>query len=469
MTAQFLEFWAQLRTRHLLVVGFSELTGLQGARLLGRMGVPYSVSDLAPPSVVAPRLKDIPTPPQRLFCGPQTVEQLDGVSEILLSPGVPRSIPLLIAARERGIPIWSDFDLLYPLYADKPIAAVSGTDGKTTTTLLLAHLLAPDRRLVVAGNLGTPITARYDALLDCEAVILELSSFMLEDLKQFRATVSTVLNVDEDHIDRYPNLDAYEATKAAIIQHARPSDLFIQNLDDARVSRWGLSGVRRRTFSMNCADADAGCQHGALRVSSAERATTAFLLRGRHHYSNILAAALMAEELGLSAETALDRAATFPGVPHRFQGVGRVATIDLIDDSKATSMQAVRCALQSLEPRPVVLILGGRDKGLDASPLRSQLGHLRAIVGYGEAGQRLLRALDGGQCDYAPAFSDAVALACRLAQPGDAILLSPGCTSFDQHRDYAERGEEFRKVAGAILARSEANPLTPRNPIAEAL
>ena len=455
------DFWADLRRERFLIVGFSERTGMHAGRLFARMEVPFSVSDSSPMETLAPRLQGLPIASSEVFAGPQTIAQLDGITAVLLSPGVPRSIPLLSEARARGIPIWSDYDLLFPLFSHKRIAAITGTDGKTTTTMLVAHIAGPDARVVVAGNMGTPITALYDEILACDVVVLELSSFMLEEVRRFHASVATVLNVAEDHVDRYASIGEYEATKRAILKHARRPDVFVQNLDDAKIAGWPLGDVDVRTVSLRDARADAWVEEGRLHLRAHPRSCSANIdadrlrIRGFHHRSNALVAASMAAALGVDPRDALTRATTFPGVPHRFEHVGRAGGVDLIDDSKATSVHAVQRALESLADRRVVLILGGRDKMLDPTPLRRVTGSLRAAVGYGEAGPRLLRAFEGTNVPvlYVERFAEAVDRACRLTEPGDVLLLSPACTSFDQHSDYAERGAEFREVARRILTR----------------
>jgi UDP-N-acetylmuramoylalanine--D-glutamate ligase len=238
-------FWAALRREQFLVVGVGGITGASAARLLRRMGVPVAVSDAVANDAATALVSELGLRTREVFFGPQLPSQLDGISQVLISPGVPRSLPLLQAAKERGIPIWCDYDLLYPLYADRRIAAITGTDGKTTTTSLVGHLLRPSHSVVVLGNIGTPLCAAYDDLLQSDVVVLELSSFMLEELKQFRANVATVLNIAEDHVDRYPTPIEYAEAKRNIVRHAHPGDVFVKNLDDPCVSSWALPGPRR--------------------------------------------------------------------------------------------------------------------------------------------------------------------------------------------------------------------------------
>ena len=446
------EFWKAQRGEQFLLVGFSDLTGLATAKLFSKMGVAFKISDSKPLSELEPQLAALPVRPSDVFSGPQEPAQLEGVTQVVLSPGVPRAIPLIREACARGIPVWSDYDFFYPLYANKRIAAVTGTDGKTTTTTLLGHLLKPHRSVVVAGNIGVPIAAIYDELLRSDVVVLELSSFMLEDVKRFRADVSTVLNIAEDHVDRYRSMDEYVETKRNVLRFARPGDAFVKNLDDGRIASWELGHLEVRTVSRRVCTADARVFPGGLAVLGAKLPLNALKIRGAHLIDDVLTAALMATSLGVPAAQGLALAGTFAGVPHRFEYAGTLSGVDVIDDSKATSVQAVNSALESLKGRTVVLILGGQDKHLDPTALDAHSAHLRSVVGYGEAGRRLLSAFSTVPTHYVADFAGAVKLACGLVRGNDVLLLSPVGTSFDQHRDYRERGETFRALARMHLS-----------------
>lgn len=454
-------FWAGLRHERFLLVGVGGLTGSSAARLFHRFRVPFRVSDIANACETRQLVADLGLAEGDVCLGLQQVSQLEGVTHVLLSPGVPRSLPLLIAAKERGIPIWCDYDLLYPLYADKWIGAVTGTDGKTTTTSLLAHLLRPSQRVVLAGNNGTPVCSVYDELLDARAVVLELSSFMLEEPKRFRANVSTVLNVAEDHIDRYATLAEYAEVKRGILRYARPTDVFVRNLDDECINSWRLPPTRMLSVSLR-RRADAYLEGGELCVADSRLDTACLKLKGQHLFADALVALSMAREAGVSMESAFSSLQEFHGVPHRFELIGSCNGVEVIDDSKATTVQAVVQALESLRDRRVVLIMGGRDKMLDPRPILRFASQLRAIVGYGEAGLRLLPLLSGTDLHYLGAFEDAVRLACTITCPRDTLLLSPACTSFDQHSDYRERGMRFRQLTHECLGR--AGDATLRTP-----
>lgn len=443
-------FWDAQRRERFLVVGLGELTGYSFAMLLARMGVTFKVSDCASLEELKPRLDRLNLRDSEVYAGPQDARQLEGITQILLSPGVPRNIALIRVAEERGIPVWSDYDFLYPIYSHKRIAAVTGTDGKTTTTALLGHLLRPSWSVVVAGNIGVPLAAVYDELLDCDAVVLELSSFMLERVTRFRADVSTVLNLAEDHVERYSTIERYWEAKRNILRCARHTDTFVRCLDDDRISRWDLSNVRLRTVAYRNGDsarADARVLPGALEVLGERLPLHSLAVRGAHLVEDVLVATLMASVVGVPTSAALRRATSFAGVPHRFESVGHIGRVEVIDDSKATSAHAAMRALESLGDRQTVLIIGGQDKHLSAAPLLAHEYHLRAVVGYGQAGERLLSGFTHVPTHYRHSFADAVTVACACTKDDDVLLLSPMCTSFDQHRDYRERGEEFRGLA----------------------
>ncbi|MGE5784760.1 MAG: UDP-N-acetylmuramoyl-L-alanine--D-glutamate ligase [Myxococcales bacterium] len=435
-----------MRRERFLVVGAGGVSGAAIARLFRRFGVRFQLSDLFPSEQIRQLVCELELDERDVLLGPHALTQLEAVTQIVTAPGVPRSTALLTAAEERGVPVWCDFDLLYPLFADKQIAAITGTDGKTTTTQLLGHLLESTQPTLVAGNTGTPLSAVYDSLLESDVVVLELSSFMLEQLKRFRASVSTVLNIAEDHVDRYATLEEYAEAKRNIVRFARAGDAFIQNVDDPIIRNWNLTDLRIRTASLQSV-ADYWLDGTGLRLQ-ADRLERSYLqLQGQHLCFDALVAAAMAIELGVDPKLVASRLVSFAGVAHRFEFVTEWRGVHVFDDSKATSFHAVVHALQSLAERRVVLILGGRDKMLDPRPLRQFARQLRAVVGYGEAGRRLLQDFDAIPTAYEELFDEAVRVACRAARSGDVLLLSPGCTSFDQHRDYRERGERFRFLA----------------------
>jgi UDP-N-acetylmuramoylalanine--D-glutamate ligase len=441
------ELWQPLRAHPVLIVGFTERTGLATARLLEAHGVPYRISDLRPREALAPLLAGLRVAPGDVRCGPQAIDQLDGTGRILLSPGVPRAIPLVTEAEARGIPVWGDLDLLYPALRRARVVAITGTDGKTTTTTLMGRILERGGRTVVAGNVGVPVAAVYEEILAADHVVLEVSSFMAERLDRFRPDLAAVLNLAEDHVDRYPSMDAYAAAKLNLVANCTADDVVVLNRDDPRLAGFRPARARARYVSPG----DGGFREGAFHLGGLGLAYRDCRIAGAHHVDNVLACLALADELGVPPREALEAVRTFPGVRHRYERVGTLGGVAVINDSKATTMHAVEAAVRSSGPS-VALILGGRAKDLDPRGLRALADRLRRVVCYGEAGPRLRDQLDLPQCEMLYPFDDAVRAAWAACRPGDTLLLSPGCTSWDQFETYAQRGDRFttlvRELAG---------------------
>ena len=443
-------FWAAARKQTFLIVGFAPRTGLHAARLLERHGIRYKISDQAPREDLAPLLDGLGIDPADVMAGSQGPNQLDGITCVLLSPGVPRSIPLLREATRRGIPVLVDIDFLYPLFAHKRIVAVTGTDGKTTTTSLLGELLATSGRVVVAGNIGISVFAKTEEIASCDWLVLELSSFMLEAITQFRADYSVVLNLSEDHIDRYASRQEYASAKLAIVQHGRSSDTFVKNLDDPVLASFSPGHVHVRTISERREDADVRFAGGTFHAGGFSYPHAACRLKGRQNIPNILAALAIANEAGVKSEAIAKVLAAFGGIAHRMQHVGRFRGVNVYEDSKASNVHAVEAALRNFESN-VVLILGGRDKGLDFTILRPHARRLRRVVCYGESGEKIRECLGFEDALYAYRFEDAVRLAAAQCREGDILLLSPGCTSWDQFANYEVRGDAFQQLMPEIF------------------
>ena len=438
-------FWADARETTFLVVGFAARTGVPAAHLLEEQGVGYRISDQAPMEELLPRLDGLSIAHSDVLSGPQTPEQLEGIGSVLLSPGVPRSIPLVREAKRRGIPVLSDIDFLYPVYAGKRIVGITGTDGKTTTTTLVGELLSTVGRVVVAGNIGTSVLAKVEEIAACDWLVLEISSFMLEELTRFRADISVILNVAEDHIERYEGREDYAATKQAIVKYAGPDDVFVQNLDDPLLARFRPEHVRVTTISSRHSEADVRFEQGAFVVAGETYPYASCGLKGRQNIPNILASLAIAEHAGVEPSAIASTLASFQGVRHRMQHVGCFRGVDVYEDSKAANVHAVQAALSNFASA-VVLILGGRDKGLDFTALKSDAHRLKQLVCYGESGEQIRECLGLDGALYAYRFEDAVRLAVAQCQPGDVLLLSPGCTSWDQFLNYEVRGDAFQQL-----------------------
>ena len=358
------------------------------------------------------RLKD-PVVVDRSLGNENDLSLLDGVDVLVKSPGVPGEAPLVAAARERGIPVWSEVELGFMLLPGARFVGVTGTNGKTTTAELLGAIFRQaGRDVAVAGNVGTPLTSVREA----DWVVCELSSFQLEDVHDFACDVAVLLNLEPDHLDRHGSFAAYRDAKLRIFERAR-----------AKVVPGGL-GLEGIEFSAD------------------DPLPAEPLMRGAHNRENAAAATAAARAAGIADAPIGEALRTFPGVPHRLELVTDRDGVRYDNDSKATNVAAALRALAAYRDEPVHLILGGSPKGEDFAPLAAAIGpNVRSIHLIGLEAPRLAEVLDG---DLDETLERAVAHATRLARPGDVVLLSPACASYDQFANFEERGETFRKLVG---------------------
>lgn len=444
------DLWAKARRETFLIAGFGARTGLPAARLFERQGIRYRISDKLPRESLAPLLAELQITSSDVRCGPQDASHLEGVTAILLSPGVPRSLPLIREAERRGVPVMVDLDFLYDFIAHKRIVAITGTDGKTTTTSLAGALLQEAGSVVVAGNIGISVLAKYDEILAADWLVVEVSSFMLEGISKFRPSIAALLNIAQDHIDRYSSLDDYAAVKAHIVRHCRRGDVLIKNDDDPRIAALCPTNVRVRSVSPSGRGAGDRFEDGHFVVGGARFAYAGARLRGQQNIPNILVASAIADEAGVPADRIASVVRGFEGLRHRMQHVGTFRGVDVYDDSKASNVHAVQAALRNFSSR-VVLILGGRDKGLDFTVLRQHAHRLKHVVCYGESGQSIRSALGMKDTSYVYPFDEAVRAAAGRCTEGDVLLMSPGCTSWDQFASYEVRGDVFQEMVPRIL------------------
>ncbi len=377
----------------------------------------------------------------------QELAALGKVDLIVPSPGVARSHPILRRAADDGTPIWSEVELA-SRFLDCPIVAITGTNGKSTTTVLIGNLLAEaGRRVFVGGNLGTPLAEAAGKQLD--VAVVEVSSFQLEWLDAFQPRVAVWLNLTADHLDRYASMEDYEDAKAALLRHLAADGVAVLNRDDERV--WAhRRDVAGEVFSFGLDEVERGVffdrgeavirRDGETRIALGGRP-----LQGAHNVENMMAAVAVGAVLDVPLE-AIDRALTATtGLPHRLQFVAEKSGARYFDDSKATNVGAVEKSIASF-PGGIILLLGGYDKGGDFRSLRRCMpGRVDRVVCFGAAGPEIAAQLSGAvECEVVGGVADAVRCAARLAGPGQTVVLAPGCASFDEFRDYAERGRQYR-------------------------
>jgi UDP-N-acetylmuramoylalanine--D-glutamate ligase len=339
---------------------------------------------------------------------------LDGMGLLVKSPGVPAEARLVAEARERGVPVWSEVELGYRLLPN-PILGVTGTNGKTTTAEWLGFILDTP----VAGNVGRALTDLDGEVRPEQLIVCEVSSFQLEDVHEFRPRVAVLLNLEPDHLDRHGSFDAYRDAKLRIFERAR-----------TKIVPAG-SGLEGTVFSVD------------------DELPAEPLLRGAHNRENAAAATAAARAAGIADEYIAAGLSTFPGVPHRLEVVAELDGVRYVNDSKATNVAAARRALAAYADEPVHLIAGGSGKDEDFAPLAAALGaNVRSIHLIGDEAGRLASALAGAHIDGE--LARAVAHASEVAEPGDVVLLSPACASFDQFDNFEARGEAFRTLVTGL-------------------
>ncbi|NNA25647.1 UDP-N-acetylmuramoyl-L-alanine--D-glutamate ligase [Pseudomonas lundensis] len=437
-----------------IVVGLGK-SGMSLVRFLARQGVSFAVADTRenPPELATLR-RDYPQVEVR--CGELDVEFLCRADELYVSPGLALATPALQAAAARGVKLSGDIDL-FARNAKAPIVAISGSNAKSTVTTLVGEMaVAAGKRVAVGGNLGMPA---LDLLSDdVELYVMELSSFQLETTHQLGAEVATVLNVSEDHMDRYSGLPAYHLAKHRIFRGARQ---VVVNRQDALTRPLMSDGLPCWIFGLGAPDFKAF----GLREENGEKylafefqnlmPVRELKVRGAHNQANALAALALGHAVGLPFDAMLSSLRTFTGLEHRCQWVRELDGVSYYNDSKATNVGAALAAIDGLGmdmDGKLVLIAGGDGKGADFSGLRDSVTrYCRAVVLIGRDADLIADALGDAVPQVRAASLDEAIAQCRaLAQPGDAVLLSPACASFDMFKNYEERGQLFARAVGAL-------------------
>ena len=387
------------------------------------------------------------------------IDRIIATDAIVVSPGIPPEAEPFDNARVARMKRISEVDFASRFLKSK-MAAVTGTNGKSTTTALAGHVLATGGVDVeVAGNIGNALSNVAIREKQPDWVVVEVSSFQLADIDTFAPSIGVVTNLAPDHLDRYESVAAYYADKAKLFRNASRDSIWVLNYDDPAVMELPGDAVGRRLrFSMETELGEG--EHGAFLANTGELILKVDALRavlaspgelpllGAHNQANALAASLLAIGTGIPLHLIREGLKTFGGLPHRLQLVGEVGGVQWINDSKATNIASTEVALKSVT-RPLIVLLGGRHKGEPYTQLIHALGNVKRVVAYGEAAEIIERDLqshvDVERVDGS--FDEVVAKAAALAQPGDAVLLSPACSSFDMFRNYEERGEAFIRLA----------------------
>lgn len=434
------------------VIGLAR-SGSAVTRLLRRQGVPVYASDSSGGSAleqIAGQLRDLGA---AVDLGGHDLDRIARSVCCVVSPGVPPEAPPLRAAREARVPVRAEADVGLEAIGGVPYVAVTGTNGKTTTTALACHLMVRDGwNAITAGNIGTPLSEVALGTTMPAGMAVELSSFQLHDMFSLRPDVGVLTNLSPDHLDRYASVEDYYADKARLFQHAGPGSVWISNADDP-ASRDMVREVPGHHLHFSIRErADGWYDRSTDRLMLQDQSLlprAELPLLGDHNVANALAAALAVRKLmGAELPDLADGLRSFQALAHRVQPVREVGGVLWINDSKATNLASTEVAIAAMT-RPFVLLLGGRHKGEPYTRLGPLLaGRARGVVAFGEAGPLVRRDLAGAGVPLLSAgrFEEVMAAARDLARPGDAVLLSPACSSYDMFNNYEERGRRFREI-----------------------
>jgi UDP-N-acetylmuramoylalanine--D-glutamate ligase len=387
--------------------------------------------------------------------GGHDLRRISQSAAVVVAPGVPPTVPPLAAARDAGVAIYAEVDIGFIALKGTHCIGITGTNGKTTTTSLIAHVLSTaGLRAETAGNIGRPLCDVALSRTPPDWLALELSSFQLHDAPHLKPAVGVLTNLAPNHLDRYSTLDEYYEDKAQLFRNADSSSVWVTNADDPAVQAMAGSvpGRHLRFSTERRADAWYDREGGRLMLGRSVLLPRAALpLLGDHNVANALTAALAASEVGSPIEQIAEGLRSFQAIRHRVEPIREVDGVLWINDSKSTNITSTEVAIAA-QDRPFVLLLGGRHKGEPYTRLIERLrDRCRAVVAYGEAGPIIVKDL-GSSLTVVPAetFDEVLSVARRLARPGDAILLSPACSSYDMFRNYEERGDRFRAVVEAL-------------------
>ena len=454
MTVELFELW-RATGREVAVVGLGK-SGTAATKLLRHEGLPVYASDTGTGPACERWAQELTALGAAVEIGGHDLERIARAAAVVVAPGVPPEVPPLARAREAGLEVYAEVDVGFLALGNRTrCVGITGTNGKTTTTSLIAHAMAAaGLRAETAGNIGRPLCEVALAPDAPDWLALELSSFQLHDVPHLRPAIGVLTNLAPNHLDRYASLEEYYGDKARLFRNAEPGSVWISNADDAAVQAMvaPVPGTHLRFSIERRADgwSDRDGRRLMLGDSALMRRVDLPLL-GDHNVANALAAALVAVREGGDPGRVATGLRTFRAIPHRVEPVREVDGVLWINDSKSTNITATEVAVAALD-RPFVLLLGGRHKGEPYTRLAEPLkGRCRAVVAYGEAGPLVIRDLSD-RLPVVPAgdFAEVLATARRLAAPGDAVLLSPACSSYDMFNNYEERGARFRAAVEAM-------------------
>ena len=468
----------ELAQKNIVVVGLG-ITGVAVARFLKNREAAVTVTDRAPEPDLGSKVEDLRAKGISLEFGGHQTETFENADLIVMSPGVPHTIAPVVLARERGIPVIGEIELASK-FIRRPVVAVTGTNGKTTTTELIGDMLKRSGyKVFVGGNIGNPLIEYVDSNREADVVVAEISSFQLDTIETFRPHIGVLLNITADHLDRYPDFATYAASKIRLFANQKSDDIAVLNGSDPLVRSLTENIKSQKLIYPNPAEGEMGAtlNNHSITLNSDTIAGAAEKIRnpkseirnrisldlagikitGRHNLENACAAGLAALAVGARPEAIQETLNQYRGSAHRLEFIASVDGIDFYNDSKATNVDAVLRAVDCFH-KPVILIMGGLDKGGNFRQLRKVAARrVKKLIVMGQAGNLIQNALaDMVPAEAVKTMAQAADLAYRAGSAGDVALLSPGCASFDMYDNYAQRGDDFKNSVARLQRKISA-------------
>lgn len=455
-----------LAGKRVLVVGLAR-TGVAAALFSAAYGANVVATDVKHEAELGDAPAKLRAAGVKLELGAQAPVTISGLDLIIVSPGVSAKLPLLELARAHGVPVWSEIELAWRYLRGKLIA-ITGSNGKTTTTSLVAHILETAKiPTLVGGNIGTPLLSRVEASMDTTVTVAEISSFQLETIEAFRPEIGVLLNLTPDHLDRHETFEEYAAAKMRMFENQLERDAAVLNADDPEVTRrmpsrpqiYWFSRQKRLTQGAFLLDGQIVFRTEGSEVALFRREDIP--LKGEHNVENVLAACTAAYLAGADPASIAEGVKTFKGVEHRLEFVAKIGGVEFYNDSKATNVDATLKAVESF-PGPLIVILGGKDKGSSYAGLLEPLRkRARLVLLIGAAAEKIASQLgDAIPIEQAGTLERAAEIASERSKPGDVVVLAPACASFDQFENYEHRGRVFKELVAKLEQSSAAGALS---------
>lgn len=445
-----------LTGKKVLVVGLAR-SGMAAIKVLHELGADIVLSERKPAEELKERA-DLEALGVTIV--DQSMEVFDRKYDLCVkNPGVPYRSPFMEALAQNGVPVITEIELAFQVAKPQHYIAITGTNGKTTTTTLVYEILAKafPGKAHLCGNIGIPLCeiVMEEGLLEESGryIALEISNYQLVNIDRFRPDIATIINLTPDHVDFMGSLEAYYKSKTEVYRNMRPEDTFLLNADDAVLAEYVEKypvPATVKSFSLDRTDTDNFVQDGQLFVDGeAVLPLSAIRLPGKHNLQNVMIAVSVAKVLGIGNDVIEDVISNFTGVEHRIEFVRELDGVKYYNDSKGTNTDATVTALKAFD-KGVILLLGGFEKGLSMKDVKANLGCVKKVIGFGACGPRLVADTVGDDGIVVTTLDEAVAEAVKVAEPGDTVLLSPTTSSFDQYSCFEERGDHFKKLVNAL-------------------